>query len=194
MPLKNGCSVKTFRANISEMISKGRPNDQAVAIALRTLRESCKKMGKKMPDVGELVPPMDIDPEAVEALIEIILAEEADKDCCGRSTAVWGRIRFEERRLMLLTLEDVVINLDDMSHASPLWEVKYSAPGGRYDNPHTSPHRYPGWEADPLGRTAWEKEENKVIAGTVFKMKNGDRFDSKVPFDKVCELINGLTR
>lgn len=96
---------------------------------------------------------------------------------------------------MLLTLEDVVINLDDMSYASPLWEVQYSTPAGRYDQPHAaSKYQYPGWEQDVIGRMgAWQKEENKVIAGTVFKMKNGDRFDSKVPFDKVSELIKSLT-
>lgn len=88
MPLKQGCSVKSFRDNVSKLISEGRPNDQAVAIAIRTLRDSCKKMGKKMPDVGELVPP-DMEADDIMALIEVVIAEE-QADCCGRPTTVWG--------------------------------------------------------------------------------------------------------
>lgn len=90
---------------------------------------------------------------------------------------------------MLLTLEDVIVNLDDVSLASPLWEVQYSTPAGRFDKPHAEPHRYPGWEADPLRPKAWQQEENRVVVGTVFKMKSGDRFESRVPFDEVCAKL-----
>ena len=43
MPLKKGTSEKIVSSNISELIKSGRPQNQAVAIALDTARRSEKK-------------------------------------------------------------------------------------------------------------------------------------------------------
>lgn len=45
MPLKRGSSQKTISSNISELISSGRPQKQAVAIALSESRRSAKADG-----------------------------------------------------------------------------------------------------------------------------------------------------
>lgn len=45
MPLKKGSSTKTVSANISELVHSGRPQNQAVAIALKTAREAHAKGG-----------------------------------------------------------------------------------------------------------------------------------------------------
>lgn len=45
MPLKKGSSQKTIGANVSELIHSGRPQRQAVAIALKTAREPRAKGG-----------------------------------------------------------------------------------------------------------------------------------------------------
>lgn len=43
MPLKKGTSQKVISANISELVHSGRPQDQAIAIALDTARRSSGK-------------------------------------------------------------------------------------------------------------------------------------------------------
>ncbi len=43
MPLKKGSSNKTVSANVSELVATGRPQRQAVAIALKTAGKSNKK-------------------------------------------------------------------------------------------------------------------------------------------------------
>lgn len=52
MPLAKGKSQKTISKNIRELVSTGRPQNQAVAIALRTARET-KAYGGGMPPMQE---------------------------------------------------------------------------------------------------------------------------------------------
>lgn len=47
MPLKQGYSQKTISKNIAAEIRSGRPQRQAIAIALSTARKAAKRAGKK---------------------------------------------------------------------------------------------------------------------------------------------------
>lgn len=40
MPIKKGCSEKVIAANVRELVKTGRPQKQAVAIAMATARKS----------------------------------------------------------------------------------------------------------------------------------------------------------
>ena len=51
MPLKKGSSKKTVSDNIRMLVREGRPQEQAVAIALREARGSDSKR-KKQPKAG----------------------------------------------------------------------------------------------------------------------------------------------
>jgi hypothetical protein len=46
MPLKKGYSKKTIGENVAKEKAAGKPQEQAVAIALNTAREAAKKAGK----------------------------------------------------------------------------------------------------------------------------------------------------
>jgi len=52
MPLKKGSSQKTISSNISELIHSGRPNKQAIAIALETARRTKRATGGKSEGPG----------------------------------------------------------------------------------------------------------------------------------------------
>ena len=89
-PLNNGCSLSAFRANISELVSSGYSNKQAVAIAAEALRASCKKFNKPMPELGEIVPPA-WENEAPCCAAELDPDKEGKKaDFPFRPTTVWG--------------------------------------------------------------------------------------------------------
>ena len=46
MPLKKGYSKKTVKENIKREMKSGRPQNQAVAIAMETARKAAMKAGK----------------------------------------------------------------------------------------------------------------------------------------------------
>ena len=93
MPLNSGCSITALRRNISELIGKGYPKDQAVAVAIDSLKRSCKAAKKPLPEIGELVSPGQDD--EVEQLIQVLLSSCAEgEDASYRPTQIWGTFNY----------------------------------------------------------------------------------------------------
>jgi hypothetical protein len=88
MPLNAGCSITAYRANISELISKGKLPSQAVAISIDQLKRSCLRSGEPMPDIGE-VPDNVMDLSIILSLLaDLNDSDEVDivlskVDACG---------------------------------------------------------------------------------------------------------------
>ena len=47
MPINKGCSISAFRENVSMLIREGRERDQALAIAISTLKKACGVTSEK---------------------------------------------------------------------------------------------------------------------------------------------------
>ena len=55
MPLVKSCSRKAFEENISREIKSGKPKDQAVAIAISVLKDSCGVTSDKRMSIDEIL-------------------------------------------------------------------------------------------------------------------------------------------
>lgn len=52
MPLSRQCSRDAFEENLRKLLDEGFPFNQAFAIAMQTLEDGCRDVGRPTPDVG----------------------------------------------------------------------------------------------------------------------------------------------